>query len=315
MTSDGYTTSDGRTPSVRPAPAARFGPLGIWTPALTPRAPGGPGSAEAGEIAEALAEVDELGYGTLWLGGSPSVAEAGAVVAATSGVTVATGILSVRQYDAAAVAREVAGIERAAPGRFVLGLGVSHDALDPESAPRYARPYTAMAGYLDGLDAAPEPVPARNRVLAALGPRMLRLAAERTAGAHPYLITVEHTALARAELGPDALLAPEVGVVLDADLDRARETARDALARYLLLPNYTRNLLRLGFAEADFADGGSPRLLDALYALGGLDAVRARVEAHRAAGADHVALQVLTPGPAPALPRAEWRELATALIA
>ncbi|MFE2937713.1 LLM class F420-dependent oxidoreductase [Streptomyces sp. NPDC059255] len=283
---------------------ARFGPIGIWSSALHRPAPG-----DAGGVAEAVAELDELGYGTIWVGGSPSVEEAGTVVAATRRITVATGILSVWQHEASAVAEQVAAVERASPGRFVLGLGVSHDALTP----RYARPYSTMVAYLDALDAAPEPVPARSRVLAALGPRMLALASDRSVGAHPYLVTPEHTAQARAALGPDALLAPELGVVLDTDADRARTTARAMLSFYLTLPNYTDNLLRLGFTDDDFADGGSARLLDALFALGDSDAVRARVDAHRAAGADHVALQVLTHDPAGGLPRAEWRELAAAL--
>ncbi|MFI6697882.1 LLM class F420-dependent oxidoreductase [Streptomyces sp. NPDC050509] len=280
---------------------ARFGPIGIWSPALHRPAPG-----DAGGVAEAVAELDELGYGTIWVGGSPSVEEAGAVVGATRRITVATGILSIWQHEAPAVAEQVAAIERTAPGRFVLGLGVSHDALTP----RYARPYSTMVSYLDALDAAPEPVPARSRVLAALGPKMLALASERSVGAHPYLVTPEHTAQARAALGPDALLAPELGVVLDTDLDRARTTARAMLSFYLGLPNYTDNLLRLGFAEDDFTDGGSARLLDALFALGDADVVRARVDAYRAAGADHVALQVLHHDPAAGLPRAQWRELA-----
>ncbi|MFE3825690.1 LLM class F420-dependent oxidoreductase [Streptomyces sp. NPDC059092] len=282
---------------------ARFGPIGIWSSALHR-----PASGDVARVAEAVAELDELGYGTIWIGGNPSVEEAAAVVRATRRITVATGILSIWQHEASAVAEQVAAVERAAPGRFVLGLGVSHDAL----APRYARPYTTMVGYLDALDAAPEPVPARGRVLAALGPKMLALASERAAGAHPYLVTPEHTAQARAALGPDALLAPELGVVLDTDLDRARTTARAMLSFYLGLPNYTGNLLRLGFTEDDFTDGGSARLLDALFALGDADAVRARVDAYRAAGANHVALQVLTRDPAGALPRTEWRELAAA---
>jgi probable F420-dependent oxidoreductase len=154
-------------------------------------------------------------------------------------------------------------------------------------------------------------VPRERRVLAALGPKMLKLAAERAAGAHPYLVTAEHVAQARAELGPDALLAPELGVVLDVDVDRGRQTARAALAGYLALPNYTRNWLRRGFTEQDIADGGSDRLVDALFAVGDVEVIRARVAAFHAAGADHVPLQVLTAGGA--LPRAQWRELAAAL--
>jgi probable F420-dependent oxidoreductase len=171
-----------------------------------------------------------------------------------------------------------------------------------------------MVSYLDELDelaAAELPVPRERRVLAALGPKMLKLAAERAAGAHPYLVTADHVAQARAELGPDALLAPELGVVLDPDLERGRQTARAALSIYLSLPNYTGNWLRRGFTEADIADGGSDRLVDALFAVGDAEAIRARVDAFHAAGADHVPLQVLTTDGG--LPRAQWRELAAAL--
>jgi probable F420-dependent oxidoreductase len=168
-----------------------------------------------------------------------------------------------------------------------------------------------MVEYLGELDAAPVPVPPEQRVLAALGPKMLKLAAERAGGAHPYLVTVEHVGQARAALGPDKLLAPELGVVLDSDLPRARATARAALSRYMQLPNYTNNWFRLGFTEQDLADGGSDRLLHALFALGDVDAIRARVAAFHEAGADHVALQALRDDSE--LPRTEWRELASAL--
>lgn len=282
---------------------ARFGTIGIWSGALHPADPG-----RRGEVSEAVAELDELGYGTLWIGGSPSMEEVVPVVDATRRITVATGILSIWQHSAADVAERIARIEKRHPGRFVLGIGVSHDALTPQ----YARPYSEMVAYLDALDTASDPVPASRRVLAALGPKMLKLSAARAAGAHPYLVTAEHTAQARATLGPDALLAPELKVVLDTDIDRARTVARETLSMYLQLPNYTSNLLRLGFEEADFTGGGSNRLLDALFALGDLDTARARVDAYRAAGADHVALQVLTADPHSDLPRAEWRELAAA---
>ncbi|KIF73383.1 F420-dependent oxidoreductase [Streptomyces sp. 150FB] len=283
----------------------RFGSIGIWSSALH-----APGDAGPAAVAEAVAELDELGYGTIWVGGSPSVAQVRPVIDASSRITVATGIMSIWQHEAAAVAAQLAELEKDAPGRFVLGLGVSHDAMTPQ----YARPYSAMVDYLDALDAAPVPVPASRRLLAALGPKMLRLAAERSLGAHPYLVTVEHTAQAREGLGPDALLAPELMVVLDTDLDRARTTARTTLGRYLALPNYTGNLLRLGFTEDDFAGGGSERLLDALFALGDAETAVARVDAYRGAGADHVALQVLTAEDGQnGLPRAEWRALASAL--
>ncbi|ALC25834.1 LLM class F420-dependent oxidoreductase [Streptomyces sp. CFMR 7] len=283
-----------------------FGRIGIWSSALH-----GSRTDDAGReaIAEAVAELEELGYGTLWIGGSPSPEDATAVVTATRTVTVATGILNIWSHTAEEVAARTAALDEAARGRFVLGLGVSHGPL----VPQYAKPYSAMVAYLDALDAATPAVEPGERVLAALGPKMLRLAADRALGAHPYLVTTEHTAEAREVLGPDALLAPELTVVLDTDPDRARTTAREMLAMYLRLPNYTANLLRLGFAESDFEDGGSVRLLDALFALGGAEQVKARAGEYLDAGADHVALQVLTADEGGAgLPRTEWRELAEA---
>lgn len=282
---------------------ARFGGIGIWSSALRSTDP------EHGRaVQEAVAELDELGYGTIWIGGSPSVDQVVPIVEASRRVTVASGILSIWQHTAQDVAGQLAELEKHNPGRFVLGLGVSHDALTPQ----YARPYSEMVTYLDALDAAPHPVPASRRVLAALGPKMLKLAAERSLGAHPYLVTAEHTAQARAALGADALLAPELKVVLDEDLDRARTVARATLATYLTLPNYTSNLLRLGFTDDDFTGGGSNRLLDALFALGDLDTVQAKVAEYRAAGADHLALQVLTGDRHRDLPLAQWRALASA---
>ncbi|MYQ40801.1 probable F420-dependent oxidoreductase, MSMEG_4141 family [Streptomyces sp. LamerLS-316] len=281
-----------------------FGRIGIWSSALH-----GSRTDDAGRqaIAEAAAELEELKYGTLWIGGSPSVADAAAVVAATRTVTVATGILSIWDHTAEDVAADIAAIGAGSRGRFVLGLGVSHGPM----VPQYSKPYSAMVDYLDALDAATPPVGPASRVLAALGPKMLKLATGRALGAHPYLVTAEHTAEARAALGPDALLAPELSVVLDTDTDRARTTARNMLAMYLQLPNYTDNLLRLGFSASDFDGGGSTRLLDALFALGDADRVKARTREYLDAGADHVALQVLTAEEGGGgLPRAEWRELA-----
>jgi probable F420-dependent oxidoreductase len=280
-----------------------LGRIGIWSAALH-----GSRADDAGRkaIAEAVAELEELGYGTLWLGGNPSPDDAAAVLTATRTVTVATGILSIWEHTAELVAAQIAALDANARERFVLGLGVSHSRL----APQYAKPYSAMVAYLDALDAAADRPAGARRVLAALGPKMLKLAADRAQGAHPYLVTTEHTAEAREALGPDAVLAPEVSVVLDTDLDRARATARNMLGMYLQLPNYTNNLLRLGFTESDFEGGGSARLLDGLFALGDAERVRARTREYFDAGADHVALQVLTADEGGAgLPRAVWREL------
>ncbi|MER5769140.1 LLM class F420-dependent oxidoreductase [Streptomyces sp. NPDC001985] len=285
--------------------SARLGRIGIWTSALSSTAPG-----DRTQITEAAAELEALGYGTIWIGASPTLDAVTTVLEATERVTVTTGIISVWSHEARDLAAWTAETEKRAPGRFVLGLGVSHDRFTPQ----YAKPYTKMTGYLDELDTAPEPVPARNRILAALGPRMLRLSAERALGAHPYLVTAEHTARARSLLGPEALLAPELKVVLDTDLERARATAREGLSFYLDLPNYTGNLIRLGFQESDFDHGGSDRLLDSLFALGSVERATARIEEFLAAGADHVSLQALSPGgQGIAALTPAWRELAGAL--
>jgi probable F420-dependent oxidoreductase len=276
-----------------------LGRVGIWSIGLR-----SDDASARGEIAEAAAELEDLGYGAIWLGGSPGVEHAVPLVEATSRIVIATGILSIWQYDAANVAARHRALGKERPGRFLLGLGVSHGRLVGDA---YRRPYRAMIEYLDRLDAAG--VPKAERALAALGPKMLAAARDRTAGAHPYLVTPEHTREAREILGSGPLLAPEIKVILDSDPTRARETARGHLATYLQLPNYTGNLLRLGFGEDDLRDGGSDRLVDTVFALGGLDAVRERVAAHHAAGADHVALQVITKDRTE-LPRREWRELA-----
>lgn len=291
--------------------SARFGTIGLWSAALGSTQP-----SRSTDIAEAAAELDELGYGALWIGASPGLDQIEPVLAATSRITVGSSILSIWQHTAADVAAGHAALNSAHGGRFVLGLGVSHAeaATGPQMREELRqRPYSAMRSYLDALDAAAQPVPVAQRALAALGPKMLRLARERSLGALPYLVTEEHTAQARAALGPEAFLAPELKVVLDPDMERARTTARVYLERYLALRNYRNSWLRLGFTEADFTGGGSDRLLDAVYALGDTAAVRARVDAFLAAGADHVALQVVTDDTFNALPRAAWRELAQAL--
>jgi probable F420-dependent oxidoreductase len=200
------------------------------------------------------------------------------------------------------------------PGRFLLGLGVGHAPLvDADQPGRYQRPLATMRAYLDVLDehAASNPAPAR--VVAALAPKMIALAGERTLGVHPYMVPVAHTRLVREALGVGRLVAPELSVVLEPDHGRARQEAREDLALYLTLPNYTSTWKRLGFKDADLNDGGSDRLVDALYALGSVEDVAARVHEHREAGADHVCLRVVT-NAIERLPRPEWRALATALI-
>jgi probable F420-dependent oxidoreductase len=244
---------------------------------------------------DAVEEIEALGYGALWLGGSPSPAEARAFLERSSTLTVATGILNIWRHEPADVAAGHAELQRAFPGRFLLGIGVGH----PERTSEYRRPLAAMRAFFDGLDAAPEPVPRDERVAAALGPKMLELAAERSRGAHPYFTTPEHTRIARETVGPDALVAPEVAVVVEPDPERARERARAYAATYLGTSNYVRNLLRLGFTERDVADGGSDRLIDAVIPHGTAGAVAEAVRAHLDAGADHVCLQPVGHGPAP----------------
>ncbi|MEU0060646.1 LLM class F420-dependent oxidoreductase, partial [Streptomyces sp. NPDC006334] len=259
-----------------------IGRYGIWSVGLRSEDP-----ARRGELAEAAAELEELGFGALWLGGNSSAANALPLVEATSKIVVGTSIQSIWQHDAADSAARLAELEAAHPGRFVLGLGVSH-------GPRvegYRRPYAAMVGYLDELDEAG--VPAGSRMLAALGPRMLELSRDRAAGAIPYLVTPEHTAQARETLGEGPVLAPEFKVVLETDPTRARALARTALAPYLALPNYTNSFLRLGFSEDDLTGDGSDRLIDALFAWGDETRVRERIDAFHQAGADHVALQIV----------------------
>jgi probable F420-dependent oxidoreductase len=278
------------------------GRYGVWSFGLRAEDP-----ARRGERAEAVAELEELGFGAVWLGGNSAVEHAAPLVEATDRVTVATGIQSIWQYGAADSARGFAGLEAAHPGRFLLGLGVSH----AQRTDQYRRPYSAMVEYLDALDAAG--VPAGRRVLAALGPRMLELSRDRAAGSHPYLVTPEHTAQAREILGDGPLLAPELKVVLETDPGRARAIARDYLSLYLGLTNYTNSFLRLGFTEDDFTGGGSDRLIDAVFAWGDQDRVRAAIDALHQAGADHVALQVVDDQPRDSLPRDAWRRLADLL--
>jgi len=236
------------------------------------------------------AELERLGYGTIWLGSSPGgdleVVEK--LLSATERIVVATGIVNVWKDDAHVIAAAHHRLRERFPGRFLLGIGIGHR----EATVAYRAPLTVLSEYLDVLDA--EGVPVAERIVAALGPKALRLAAERSAGAHPYLVTPAHTRGARAELGPDALLAPEQKVVLDADRDRARERARRVVAgTYLPLVNYRASLKRLGFTDEDLAGAGSDRLMDELVAQPDVATAAARVNGHLDSGADHVAVQVL----------------------
>lgn len=282
---------------------SRLGRVGIWSPAFW---------SAPEDARRAAQELERLGYGALWF---PNRAEtfdrATDLLAATSHVVVATGIANIWMHPAQRVAEAYYTLAQAHPDRFLLGLGVSHAHLvDQEQAGRYRKPVEQMQAYLDALDSASPAVPPSERILAALGPRMLDLARRRSAGAHPYLTPVEHTRRAREALGAGPLLAPEQAVVLATDPTEARRIARIHLARYMQAPNYANNWRRLGFTEEDLAGGGSDRLVDALVAWGDVDAIRARVAAHIAAGADHVCLQALTENPA-TIPYDQWRALAT----
>ncbi|HEU5472992.1 MAG TPA: LLM class F420-dependent oxidoreductase [Actinophytocola sp.] len=261
--------------------AVDIGAVGVWA---------APQRWQGIDLTEAVAELDRLGYGAFWLGGSPSgdLGLAEALLAGSARIPVATGIVNLWDTGTAELAHAFHRVDGNHPGRFVLGIGAGHR----EAAG--AGPYQRLTEFLDGFDE--RGVPAGQRVLAALGPRMLALSAGRAAGAHPYLVPPEHTRRAREILGPGALLAPEQKVLLETDPDRARAVARCAVRPYLALPDYTRNLRRLGYADGDLAGAGSDRLVDDLVAWGDERAVRDRVAEHLRAGADHVAIQVLNAG-------------------
>jgi probable F420-dependent oxidoreductase len=262
-----------------------LGKIGIWRHAT-------------GLTLELAGEVEALGYGAIWIGSSPDgdLRLAEQLLDATDHIAVATGIVNVWKDDAATVGASYHRIAARHPGRFLLGLGIGH----PEATQEYRQPYATLVSYLDELDDLG--VPAEARVLAALGPKVLALAAQRTAGAHPYLVTPEHTREARQVLGAGPLLAPEQKVVLEADPERARAIGRPRVEKpYLGLSNYLASLRRLGWTDADLADGGSDALIDALVLHGDAEAIGRGITAHLDAGADHVAIQVLGPDPLPAL--------------
>lgn len=267
---------------------APLGRTGVWSAALR--------YGDESSAAELAAELESLGYGALWLPdvGGDLFSRVARLLEATSTATVATGILNVWMHPATETAAVHHDLVARHGDRLLFGLGVSHQLLiDSTGVGTYAKPLSVMRTYLDELDAAARPLAAGDRVLAALGPKMLELARTRAAGAHPYLVTPEHTAIVREALGDGPIVAPEQAVVLETDPDVARATAREHLAGYLILPNYSNNWRRLGFTDADLADGGSDRLVDALVVWGDEDAILQRVQAHRDAGADHVCVQAL----------------------
>ncbi|WP_433007411.1 LLM class F420-dependent oxidoreductase [Kribbella sp. CA-294648] len=238
---------------------------------------------------ELAAGVEQAGYGALWIGASPAadLRDAEVLLASTSSVVVGTSIVNLWKDDAAPVAESYHRLEEEHPGRFVLGVGIGH----PERDREYKSPYESIVDYLDALDDGK--VPADRRMLAALGPRVLKLSAERTAGALPYLTTPEHTRRARETLGARALLVPEQKVLLETDDEIARAVARDYLASYLKLSNYTSNLKRLGYTDEDIANGGSDELVDALVLHGTAVEIAEGLQAHLDAGADQVVVQQL----------------------
>lgn len=254
---------------------------------------------------EVAVEVEKLGYGAIWLGGSPpgDLEAAEKLLDATTSITVATGIVNIWQVDAATVAKSYHRVAAKHPDRFLLGVGAGH----PEQDQKFVKPYGALVEYLDALDAAGVPVEAR--ALAALGPKVLKLAADRTAGAHPYLMTPEHTREAREIIGQGPLLAPEHKVVFDTDPERARAFGRQTVKFYLGLVNYTNALRKLGFTDEDLAGEGSDRLVDALALHGDAETIARGLTAHVEAGADHVTVQVLDTDPLPA-----YRALAAVLF-
>jgi probable F420-dependent oxidoreductase len=290
-----------------------LGRVGVWSFALDRR--------PAGEARRFAARVEDLGYRALWipegLRSREVFSHLSLLLSASERLIVASGIASIWARDPVAMANGARTVADAFPGRFVLGLGASHGYSATARGHRYRQPYSRMRSYLEAMDAAefsgPEPARPASKVLAALGPRMLSLAAERTAGAHSYLVPVEHTARAREALGEEPVLVPEQAVVLERNPEVARTIAREHVAGHLSAPNYSNNLRRLGWPDAELEGGGSTRLVDAVVAWGDVETIGRRVRAHLAAGADHVAIQVLRLDPAD-LAEPDLAELAPALL-
>jgi probable F420-dependent oxidoreductase len=284
--------------------AIDIGSVGIWHR-------GRIWDAAGDEVDDAAAELEELGYGAIWTGSSEAnLARQERILSATSRIVAATGIVNIWLNAADELSGNYQRLTTKHPDRLLIGLGSSHAPQVEAAGITYEQPLTRLRRYLDELDTMTEGIPKDHRILAALGPRALSLGAERSLGAHPYLVTPIYTREARERIGPDAWLAPEQKVVLESDPSKAREIARDQLPTYLRLPNYANNLKRQGFTDEDLADGGSDRLVDALVAWGEVDAILERVAEHRDAGASHISLQVLGPE---GLPRKEWRAIAEAL--
>lgn len=291
--------------------AGLLGKVGIWSFALQRLA--------ASEEIEGARQFEALRFPSLWipesLGSKDAMAHAALLLAGTDTIPLATGIANIHARDPMAMANGARALGEAYPGRFVLGIGVSHAPSVEMRGGDYGSPLKQMVGYLDAMDAAqyaaPEPNPPVPLILAALGPKMLELAAQRADGAHPYFVPVEHTPIARQHLGPEACLATEVSAVLTTDRSAGRDIARKFAHNYLVLPNYANNLRRLGWSDADI-DNETDKLIDAVVVIGDVDAIVARVNDHLAAGADHVCVQIRAEKSTdPAV--SAYRELAAAL--
>lgn len=259
-----------------------------------------------GNGGEAAKVAQRLGYGAIWVGGSPRLKSLEPLLAATDRITVATSIVNVWQYEPEVLCDEFHALDAAYPGRLLVGLGIGH----PEATQEYHKPLAKMRGFLDAIAAATQPIPRRQLIVAGLGPKMLDLSAERSLGTIPYFVSPEHTAFARARLAPPALVAPELAIVVDDEGDRARATARAYAKFYLALSNYTANLLRFEFEPADLEDGGSGRLLDTVVPQGSPADLAPHLHAHLDAGADHVCIQTLG---VEGVPEAAWSAMASEL--
>ncbi|MBB5773300.1 TIGR03620 family F420-dependent LLM class oxidoreductase [Nonomuraea jabiensis] len=272
-----------------------IGRVGVWHPMIS--------KAPAEEARRAAAEIESLGYGSLWvnegMGSKEPLVMSAVLLAATRRIAVGTGIANLWVRDATAMAAGAAALGDAFPDRFLLGIGVSHAPLVTGRGHDYAKPLAAMRTYLAAMEQADQTLPVPStpapRILAALRPKMLELSRDLADGAHSYFVPPEHTAQARRILGPGPLLIPEQAVVLESDPARAREIARAHMSHYLTLTNYLNNLRTLGFTDEDVAGGGSDRLVDAIVAWGSADAITKRVHDHLDAGADHVVIQPLSP--------------------
>jgi len=257
----------------------------------------------APQAAESAKRIESLGYGTLWIPetiGRHPLVHASWLLANTSTLNLATGIANIYHREPGVTLAAQNALNEQSGGRFLLGLGVSHKPLvEGVRGLDYGPPVATMKKYLEGMATAPyqglPPAETPKTVIAALGPKMLELAREATDGAHPYFVSPDHTAMAKEILGPDKMLCVEQKIILEEDPAKARELARPVASIYLPLPNYRNNWLRMGLEESDLDNGGSDRFIDATFAWGNLDAIKARIQAHFDAGATHVCLQPVNP--------------------